>query len=70
MKNNNIIGMREDISENSSPEVFALMQRHSHYGIPLNIIYSKKYPQGIVLPTILLPNILISAIKQVNSNLD
>lgn len=64
MKNNNIIGMREDISKSSSQEVFALMKLHKHYGVPLNIIYSKQYPQGIVLPTILLPNILISAIKK------
>jgi suppressor for copper-sensitivity B len=64
MRKNNIIGMRADISKNSSSEIFTLMRMHSHYGIPFNIIYSKQYPQGIVLPTILLPNILISAIKK------
>ena len=69
MKKNNIIGMRADISANSTPQIFTLMQKHSHYGIPLNIIYSKNNPEGIVLPTILLPNILISAVKKADPRL-
>jgi suppressor for copper-sensitivity B len=64
IKKNNIIGMRADISKSSSMQVSTLMKMHKHYGIPLNIVYSKKFPQGIVLPTILWPSILISAIKK------
>ena len=59
-----VIGMRADISEFNSDEVSALMREHNHYGIPLNIIYSKKHPNGMVLPTILMPEKLISALKK------
>ena len=64
MKKHNIIGMRADISKENTPQVSTLMKMHNHYGIPLNIIYSKKFPQGIKLPSFLTPNILIEAIKK------
>ena len=66
MKKMNIVTMRADVSRSSSPEVSTLMKMHNHYGVPLNIVYSKKHPQGIVLPSLLTPRILITAIKESN----
>ncbi len=64
MKKMNIITMRADISRSNNPEVSTLMKMHNHYGVPLNIVYSKKHPQGVVLPSLLTPKTLISAIKE------
>lgn len=58
-----IVTMRADISKSTSSQVSNLMRTHNHFGIPLHVIYSKKHPQGVVLPSILLPKTLISAIK-------
>lgn len=64
MKKRDIIGMRADISAGNTKEVSELMKIHKHYGIPLCIIYSKKFPEGMVLPTFLTPNSLISSLKK------
>ena len=64
MKKMNIITMRADISKSSSSEISTLMKIHNHYGVPLNIVYSQKYPQGLVLPSLLTPGIFVSAIKK------
>ncbi|MEK6734435.1 MAG: thioredoxin family protein, partial [Pseudomonadota bacterium] len=66
MKLRGIIGMRADITKNLSPEVSTLMKMHKHFGIPFTIIYSKKYPNGKVLKTILSANYLISELKEIN----
>lgn len=65
MKKHNVIGMRASVNKtgDNSPQILSLMRMHKHYGVPLNIIYTSKAPDGIVLPTILLPHILINAIK-------
>ena len=64
MKKRDIIGMRADISAGNNPSISTLMRMYNHYGVPLNIIYSKKFPQGLVLPTLLTPNILIREFKK------
>lgn len=64
MRKRGIIGMRADISAGNTPEISSLMKFHKHYGIPLCIVYSKKFPTGIVMPTFLTPNILISSFKK------
>jgi suppressor for copper-sensitivity B len=38
---------------NKSPELNTFLLRYNHYGIPFNAIYSKKYPNGILLPELL-----------------
>ena len=64
MKKRDIIGMRADISAGNTNEVSELMKFHKHYGIPLCIIYSKKFPEGMMLPIFLTPNSLISSLKK------
>jgi suppressor for copper-sensitivity B len=64
MKKREIIGMRADISAGNNPSISTLMRMYNHYGVPMNIIYSKKFPQGLVLPTLLTPNILIREFKK------
>ena len=66
MKKHNVIGMRASVNKtgDNSPQILSLMRMHKHYGVPLNIIYSSKNPNGIILPTILLPSVLINAIKE------
>lgn len=59
-----VIAMRADISKSTSKEVSDLMKEKNHHGIPYTLVYSKKYPQGKVLQTVLTPNVLISAIKE------
>lgn len=63
MKKFKLIAMRADISKHTSNEVINLMKLKNHRGIPFTLIYSKHNPEGIVLPTILTPHTLISAIK-------
>ncbi len=62
-----IIGMRADISAGTTSEVSTLMKINHHYGIPLCMIYSKKFPKGLVLPTFLTPNSLINSLKKAGS---
>lgn len=64
MKKHKIYGFRADISDSSPKEIEALMAQYKHYGIPLNIIYSKKNEQGKVLPSILTPSKFIAEIKE------
>ncbi len=64
MKNRGVIGMRADISKNTPKEVARLMQAKKHFGIPLNIIYSKKQPNGTILPTFLLPKTIIKELER------
>lgn len=59
-----VIAMRADISKSTSKEVSDLMKEKNHHGIPYTLVYSKKYPQGKVLQTVLTPHIFISAIKE------
>lgn len=63
-----VIAMRADITKDNNPQVSMLMKMHNRFGIPINIIYSKKYPGGILLPTILTPNLVIKNIKLANEN--
>lgn len=63
LKKNNIIGMRADISGGNTVEVEKLMKEKKHFGIPLTILYSKKYPNGKVMHTILSTKYLIEEIK-------
>lgn len=63
MQKLNIIAMRADISKTSDPRILILMKTKHHPGVPLNIIYSKYHPQGVVLPTLLTPHKFLAAIK-------
>ena len=55
--------MRADISSGNNPQINTLMRMHRHFGIPLDLVYSKKFPHGVILPNILTPTKLINTIK-------
>ena len=49
---NNIIKLRGDWTKpNKQIEIF--LQQHNRYGIPLNVMYSSSYPEGIILSELL-----------------
>ncbi len=57
-----IITMRADYTA-ANKEINNFLARYNQRGIPFNIIYSKKYPQGLILPSILKISDVLSAIK-------
>jgi suppressor for copper-sensitivity B len=40
------------------------LAQHNRYGIPLNVVYGPKAPQGIVLPEVTSAETMVQAIKQ------
>lgn len=53
-----IITMHADYTANN-PEVTQILADYHQHGIPFDVILSKKYPNGIILPTILKPSDLV-----------
>lgn len=51
-KKHNIVVMRADYTSNNK-EISDYLKSYNRRGIPFDVIYSKKYPHGIILPTIL-----------------
>lgn len=48
----------------SNPVIESFLQKHNKYGIPLNLIYNKNYPNGIVLSELLSRNEIEKIIKK------
>jgi suppressor for copper-sensitivity B len=55
--------MRADWT-NSDPLITAFLKRFLRYGIPFNIVFGPKVPQGIILPELLTKNTVLSALKK------
>jgi len=66
LKENAVIGLRGDYT-NASKEIEQFLESYSQYGIPFTVVFSKKYPQGIILPTILKTADVLSSIKRARS---
>ena len=60
---NKVIAMRADWT-NSDPLITAFLKRFLRYGIPFNIVFGPKVPQGIILPELLTKNTVLSALKK------
>ncbi|MCY4179950.1 MAG: thioredoxin family protein [Litoreibacter sp.] len=45
-------------------EILAYLQMHGRYGIPFNIVYGPDAPDGIALPELLTPSVVMDAIEQ------
>jgi suppressor for copper-sensitivity B len=58
-----IVAMRADMT-NPDPVIAAFLKQHKRYGIPFNIVYGKKAPEGIILPPLLTREVLFEAIGQ------
>ena len=58
-----IILLRADYT-NKDPEITSFLAEHNRHGIPFNVIFSKKYPKGIVLPVLLKYSDIVNAAKR------
>lgn len=63
LKQENVIAMRGDWS-NYSENISNYLRTLDRFAIPLNVIYSKKFPKGILLPEILTLGTVLEAMKK------
>ena len=61
-KKNNIIKLRGDWTK-PNKKIENFLQQYNRFGIPFNIMYSKYYPEGIVLSELLTSNEIIKTIN-------
>lgn len=62
-----IIAMQADWT-NPDPEVIRLLHRYGRYGIPFNIVYGPKAPDGILLPELLSPQMVLDALDRASGD--
>lgn len=60
--NKNVISMQGDWT-NPDPVITAFLHKYGRYGVPFNIIFSATHPNGLVLPEILTPSIVLKALN-------
>lgn len=53
---------------NPNPLIAAYLQKNGRFGIPFNVVFGPKAPQGIILPELLTPTIVLNALDQANGN--
>lgn len=56
----NVVAMRADWTRPSTT-ITAYLQSFGRYGVPLDVIYGPEAPQGIVLPSLLTPGVVMQA---------
>ena len=49
---------------NVDPEITKFLDLHKSVGVPLYVVYSSKYPEGKVLPTIMTPSLIDKALRE------
>jgi suppressor for copper-sensitivity B len=59
----NIIAMKADWTR-PDPVITAFLQRFSRYGIPFDVVFGPKSPDGIVLPELLTKNAVLGALDK------
>jgi suppressor for copper-sensitivity B len=62
LKQKNVVAMRADWTR-PDPQITAFLQRFMRYGIPFNVVFGPKAPEGIVLPELLRRDVVISALN-------
>ena len=68
MDKNKVIAMQADWTR-PDPAITKYLSSFGRYGIPFNIVYGPKSPDGIVLPEILTKSNVISAISEASTSL-
>jgi len=63
-KKNNVIKLRGDWTK-SNNNIENFLQQHNRFGIPLNVMYSKSYPEGIVLSELLSKKEIIDTLEMI-----
>ena len=64
---NNIIKLRGDWTR-PNKQVENFLQQHNRFGIPLNVIYSKSYPTGVILSELLTTKEIIDTLKKITKS--
>ncbi|CAG8998183.1 MAG: Thiol:disulfide interchange protein DsbD [Candidatus Celerinatantimonas neptuna] len=62
-----ILLLQGDWSE-SNPLISTYLKKFNRYGVPYNRIYSPFYPQGVELPVVLSPSLLLKQLHRVRGN--
>ncbi|MDD4617172.1 MAG: protein-disulfide reductase DsbD family protein [Alphaproteobacteria bacterium] len=57
-----VVAMQADWT-NPDPVVSELLRKYGRYGIPFDVVYGPGAPQGIVLPELLTPGIVVEALE-------
>ena len=65
LKDQNVIAMQADWTR-PDPKISTFLEKFVRYGIPFDVVYGSKFPNGKVLPEILTKSTVISAIKNAN----
>ena len=63
LSRSDIVAMRADWTRRSA-KIADYLKSFNRYAIPFNVVYSKKYPKGIVLPELLSQDAVLEAIKK------
>jgi suppressor for copper-sensitivity B len=63
LKASDVIAMQGDWT-NPDPVISDFLARHGRYGIPFNVVYGLGAPEGVLLPELLAPQIVLSALEQ------
>jgi suppressor for copper-sensitivity B len=50
------------------PAITAYLTKFDRYGIPLNVVYGPKAPNGIALPELLTGDAVLAALKQASGS--
>jgi suppressor for copper-sensitivity B len=62
-RQHDIVAMRADLT-NHDPNIIKYLHSFNRFGIPLNVVYGPKAPQGIVLPELLSTSKLLDALSK------
>jgi len=62
-RENKVMALRGEYT-NRSDKISDFLKSYSRYGIPFTLVFSKKYPKGIILPTLLKMSDVVDAVKK------
>jgi len=63
LNQDNVVAMVADWTR-PDPAISRFLAQYNRYGIPLNVVYGPKAPQGIVLPEVYTAETIVAAIRQ------
>ena len=66
-KENNVMKVRGDWTK-PNKQIEKYLKKYNQFGIPFNVVYSKSYPEGIVLSELLTKKEIIDTLEKINKN--
>ena len=66
-KENNVIKVRGDWTKPNT-QIEKYLKKYNRFGIPFNVVYSKFYPEGVVLSELLTKKEIINTLEKINKN--